>query len=163
MGRITRRIDDDTAHKLEYGYDGLDRVQTMRKLDSTNTERFKWVFTYDYDGNVTKREDFVNGSSTPTRTHEYLYDDQNRLTYEFKPGPDAAYGYDGVGNLISLTDGGGTVTYTYDSINRQATVISPGLPVRNSAVAPIDFDYDDETANGGRKVTRPLPKRYRSR
>ena len=61
MGRITRRIDDDTDHKLEYGYDGLDRVQTMRKLDSTNAERFKWVFTYDFDGNVTKREDFVNG------------------------------------------------------------------------------------------------------
>ena len=52
--------------------------------------------------------------------------------------------YDLVGNLRSLTDGGGKVEYTYDAVNQQRAVYEPGT------TRPTKFEHDKD---GLRKKT----------
>ncbi len=48
-----------------------------------------------------------------------------------------AYTYDGVGNLKSMTDATGTVSYGYNAVNRATSVVEPGG-------FTTTFAYDDD-------------------
>jgi RHS repeat-associated protein len=117
-------IVDGNGNTLTISYDGLDRV-TKRNYnesgDPTCSNPATCVkYNYDDSGNLTSRVD-------TTGTTHFTYDDLNHLTQKGLPSStDACSGhsqiiftYDGVGNLTSFCDAGGTVTYdTYDAANR---------------------------------------------
>jgi RHS repeat-associated protein len=100
--------------------------------------------TYDADGNLSKREDSADGDTT------YDYNGLGQLAYELYPsGRHNAYAYDRAGNLTDITDNDGTTIYTYDEVNRLASLLEPGES------NPITYSYDDDADHNERTVTRP--------
>ena len=79
----------------------------------------------------------------PGRKTQYVYDDLNRLVKVIKPdpasgaagaGPVTTYGYDAVGNEISVTDPlGHTTWFGYDPQNRQVVTADPTSQVTGEA------------------------------
>jgi len=96
---------------VSYSYDAVGRMTKV--IDQAGTI----VFTYDANGNVLTVADAV-GTST------YTYDAANRVaSYMDVYGNIISYGYDAVGNLITLIyPGNKVVTYTYDAGNRMVSV-----------------------------------------
>ena len=121
-------------------YDGVDRVT---RLDYHDGSRFEFV--YDANGNVTSRKDFAAPLTTTTPLHEtdYTYDLRNQTTSEsYDPGTAFnTYSYDLAGNLLTLEDSGGAVTYTYDSINRVTSITEPST----AEITIVHNDDDRET------------------
>ncbi len=101
-------------------YDALDRVTEITFAGGSEVD-----FTYDDNGNLTRRDDSVNGRS------DYTYDKLNRMTRETHPGGRAVdYTYDANGNALTITDWvGGTArtsTYRYDATDQLRDVAEPG-------------------------------------
>jgi len=124
-------------------YDAKERI--VRESDM----RFNGVMRnvdkeYDNQGNVTAVSlPYTSGS--PVLWNRYEYDDHNRLTYiDEASGRVTVYSYNGLvtkklednvpttktydvlGNLISVTDPGGTVTYNLNPDNQLSSMIAPG-------------------------------------
>ena len=130
----------DANNKLRtLTYDNLDRVTKIAYADASFV-----AFVYDKDGNLTARNDSVAGNSA------YAYDELSRVLSESLPGAVSnTYGYDPAGNLKTLTDAGGTVTYGYDAANRNTSVLHS---TQDSALA-----FTDQQATSGPKVTTTYP------
>lgn len=109
-----------------------------------------WSYAYDESGNRTEIVDAI-GNSTPTagdRTTAMSYDELNRLVgvdYSEAGTPDVTFGYDEVGNRITMTDGLGTETRSYDVLNR-LTQIQRGTD-------ELTYLYDD----AGNVIRRSYP------
>jgi RHS repeat-associated protein len=131
-------------------YDNLDR---LTKIEFTGADQVlgstePYVqYTYDRDGNQTQEDTREQGTGT-LRTRSMGYDKLNRVTSENLPGGlSNTYTYDLVGNLRSLTDGGGKVEYTYNAVNEIRAVYDPGT------AKPTKFEH---TKDGQRtKTTYP--------
>ena len=109
---LLKEITDAKNQKTTYTYDALGRVTSLTDDLSTIS------YTYDRNGNVLKVSD-ENGSI------ERKYDCMNRVTEvtDYK-GNVVKYGYDEIGNLISITyPGGEKVRYTYYRNGRLKKVI----------------------------------------
>jgi RHS repeat-associated protein len=101
-----------------------------------------FTYTHDHNGNVTQRTDTTGNTTT------YSYDRLNRLTGEAFPGGRTnGYTYDANGNLASVTDGGGTVSYTYDGADRVKTITAPAPS--GSGTETVEFFYKDTDDGGG--------------
>lgn len=99
-----------------YGYDSLNRLtsECFEKSQTANaitTESYRTGYTYDYAGNRLSME--KNGILT-----EYTYDSCNRLISEKTGEMTRNFTYDVCGNLSH----DGTMTYTYDELNRLAEI-----------------------------------------
>jgi RHS repeat-associated protein len=120
-------------------YDGMDRVIRVDYGDNTRFE-----YAYDANGNMISRKDFAAPltNTTPANVTDYTYNLRNELKLEaYDPGISfTAYTWDKAGNMISVQDAGGTVTYGYDPINRVASITQPG-PVAIS----ISHNDDERT------------------
>ncbi len=83
----------------------------------------------------------TNGSGGgTTQTTSYSYDGLDRVTQVTDPdATQTKYGYDAAGNLTTLTDAGGTVTYKYDKANEQTSVTDPGA---SKPAAAMTYDKD---------------------
>ena len=82
-------------------------------------------FTYTPTG---KRATMTDASGTT----KYTYDDQDRLIAKPTPQGTLTYTYDSAGNVASMASSntnGVSVAYTYDNLNRLATVVDNRLPV----------------------------------
>ena len=110
------------------GYDGVDRVKRVDYGDGS------WfAFSYDPNGNLASRSDSFGNTTT------YVYDRRNLRLSEDLPGTAFnGYTYDAAGNLATLTDAGGTVSYGYDNINRVTSVTQPG-----GATIMLAYNDDD--------------------
>ncbi len=88
-----------------------------------------------------------------TGTTAYAYDTQNRLTEERLPaGRVNAYSYDASGNLASITDATGTVSYSYNDLcNMGARYYQPELG-RWTQVDPSGLDANAYDYVGGNPV-----------
>ena len=124
-----------------FGYDNLDRLTTATHpltLDQTFTydpvgnrttnsalynvvnqltEDANFIYTYDLNGNLTRKTFKVSGNHT-----DYTYDAENRLIRvdEFAfgsstPGATSTYRYDGLGRRIEKVGNGITRRYVYDA------------------------------------------------
>ena len=105
-----------------YAYDALNRL-TTRTPDPTLVS--EPVVSYTYTP-TNKRATMTDGSGTTT----YTYDPLDRLTTKATPEGTLFYGYDGVGNLASISSNhanGISVSLTYDSLNRLSTVVDNRL------------------------------------
>ncbi|WFF71985.1 DNRLRE domain-containing protein [Proteiniclasticum sp. QWL-01] len=131
------------GHKTLVEYDPLDQVKAYKVYNSgTGSYETKFRYEYDASGNVGYEYDAVNNLS-----HRYFYDMSDRLVKEtvsdssslsmgFDPNGQAtqitesfgeksyntAYTYDKDGKLTKLTNAGGSMTRTYDSLGRLVTI-----------------------------------------
>jgi RHS repeat-associated protein len=131
-------------------YDVLNRL-TARIPDPSLSEP---TVTFTYTP-TNKRATMLDGSGQTT----YTYDTLDRLTTKVTPEGSLFYGYDGVGNLASISSNHGNgilVSLTYDSLNRLSTVVDNRLP---SGVNTTTYAYDPannvvtETTRNGLQTT----------
>ncbi|HZU13390.1 MAG TPA: RHS repeat-associated core domain-containing protein [Chloroflexota bacterium] len=121
-----------------YGYDPLDRLSSVTDPLSRTT-----AYGYDGAGNLTSVQDALQ------RTTTYGYDAVNELTsitYSDGTTHNVSYGYTPDGLLASMTDGTGSSSFLYDSLNRlvQAT---------DGAGQVVKYGYD--LANNLTSLTYP--------
>lgn len=138
---LTRR--DDNNHTTTWAHDAAGRVVSETGPDPDGAGSAAAPLTsygYDPNGNRVTLTD-PNGNATPTagdgRT-SYGYDRANRLTsIDYADAtPDVAFTYDRVGNRLTMADGAGTETRTYDSLDRLLSV-SRGQHTFSYAYDPV--------------------------
>ncbi len=123
-----------------YTYDALNRL-----LSRATPGESPVSFTYTPTG---KRATMQDGSGTTT----YSYDPLDRLTSKAAPAGTLSYGYDGAGNLASISSNhanGVLVSYAYDELNRLSTVTDSRLHGNQTTT----YTYDP--ANNVATVTAP--------
>jgi RHS repeat-associated protein len=126
-------LTDYNGNTTTYTYDNLNRL-----LSRTPDSRLPDVpesFTYTATG---KRATMTDASGTTI----YTYDAQDRLQTKATPQGTLSYTYDAAGNVASMTSSnanGVSVGYTYDSLNRLATVVDNRLPVAQNTTT---YSYD---------------------
>lgn len=110
LGRIIKLI-DPKGYETDYEYDVMGNL-----VKETNPLGNSWKYSYDLDGRLVKSQ-FPNGVIAT-----YYYDALNRLTKLcFQKDTDSksiSYSYDEVGNLLSIEDDVGKITYSYDINDR---------------------------------------------
>ena len=125
-GRVHTKT-DRKGQTITYTYTGSGKPATITYPNSSQT-----VYTYDQEDNLSQRQDSY-GATT------FTYDANNRVSgmtdaNSFGTG----YQYDAAGNLTKITyPGNKTVSYTYDALNRLATVTIDWLGKTAS------YSYDD--------------------
>ena len=140
-------VDDGKGQVQTFTYDALDRVTKIAFSDSKWTE-----YDYDANGNVTQRR-FGTGTTT-SETTSYVYDALNRRTQETFPGSKVHnYTYDLNSQLDTFEDSGGVIDYSYDQIDRVASIEFPSTTSPTSTRHLIDVDYDDNLRQ--RTITYP--------
>lgn len=107
VGNLTRRV-DARNHATAFEYDAANRL-----VEETNQQGTITTYAYDRAGNRTAHA--FDGETT-----QFAYDEVHRLTLQTNPGNKTeAFTYDADGNVLTQTDGEGTVTtYTYDVLGR---------------------------------------------
>ena len=101
-----------------YAYDNLDRLNTVTGSSSTSNQSFQ----YDQNGNRTQAT-FGSGSYINT-----IATNSNQLTATTGPAPAKSNTYDAAGNLIS----DGTISYTYSDRGRMVSVTNGGNTITYS-------------------------------
>jgi RHS repeat-associated protein len=136
-GRV-HTVTDGREITSTYTYDGEDRVTKVEYSDGSSVS-----FKYDADGNVIERVDAKAFGEPYTGVTYYEYDKLNRPILETTPtGKSTRYGYDYDGNLTSLEDAGGTLTYGYGPDDLLTSLTEP----ENSS-HPFKFTYDNGDDN----------------
>jgi RHS repeat-associated protein len=141
---VTRAVTDPDGNTTTYARDGL-----YRETSSTSPVGTVTTTSYDAVGNVTKVTD-RNG-----RVDNYSYDAANRLTGEVWKNTAGTtvnvvtYGYDANDNRTSAADSSGTLTATYDALNR-ATGTTDVLGLRLTyTYNALDQAYQRSDSLGG--------------
>jgi RHS repeat-associated protein len=104
------RVTDPQGNVTDYQYDGLDNAVSMSSPDTG-------ISHHEFD-NAGNRVASIDARGVRI---EYRYDALNRLTHIIYPdsSKDVSYSYDeganGKGRLTGMSDGAGTVNFTYDS------------------------------------------------
>jgi RHS repeat-associated protein len=111
----------------EYGYDA---AGDLTNLTDQNGNKTDWG--YDLYGRVTNKVDAANVSIL-----QYGYDDDNRLTSRTSVQKGTtSYGYDNVGNLTSVTySSNSALSFSYDSINEMLSM-SDGIGTTTFTYTP---------------------------
>ena len=113
-GNLTVLI-DPVGNRTTWSFDALNRE--TQKTDPLNQAT---TYAYDAIGKLTSTTDRLG------RRRDMSYDDVNRLLGETwvtagSPVNTIAYSYDEVGNMLTASDGDGTITMTYDELDRAKT------------------------------------------
>ncbi len=125
-------VTDAKGNVSTYAYDALDRVT---RVDFAPGGSYM-VNVYDNAGRLTSVEDHSGpGPADPFTTTSYTYDALNRQKTKTAAGVTFTSTYDAAGNLKSLADQNGTVTYDYSPVNLLNWV-------RDPAGAQTNFEYD---------------------
>ncbi len=128
-----KTVTDGRSNTATYNYDGEDRVTKVEYSDGSSVS-----FEYDANGNVVKRTDASGFGEPYTGVTYYEYDQLNHPTHETTPTAKTdTYTYDYDGNLASVKDAGGTVSYTYGPDDLLSTITEP----ENSS-HPFKYAYD---------------------
>jgi RHS repeat-associated protein len=124
---------DGRGNTATYTYDGEDRVTKVEYSDGSTVS-----FKYDADGSTIERVDAKSFGEPYTGATQYEYDKLNRPILETTPtAKTTTYSYDYDGNLTSLKDAGGTVSYAYGSDDLLTSLTEP-----ENAAHPFKFGYE---------------------
>ena len=147
------RVETAGGSSATYTYDNMGNLITyVSGMGKVTT------YTYDLEGNQTSR---IDGEE---RTETYVYDEAGRLTSLISAGGNVTtydydelnqliekayanangettddsvlYGYDALGNRLSMTDGIGNAEYLYDALGRATSV-------KDSAGQTVTYAYDE--------------------
>ncbi len=129
--RLTRT--DANSHVTTWVYDALNRVSTVTAPDPDGGGALTpsvTSYAFDVNGNQVSVTDAI-GNNTGTvgdGTTTSAYDRANRLTgIDYSDAtPDVTFTLDNVGNRLSMVDGSGTETRSYDNLDRLLTVTRSG-------------------------------------
>jgi RHS repeat-associated protein len=171
LGRAVRSFtsEDDGWIGVETQYDALGRaVRTSNPYRTTTLNSApvspEWTtVTYDSLNRVTKRKtpDNAEVSSNYTGNTVTVTDQSGRKrksvtdalgrtkkVYEDPEGPNAlnyltSYEYDTQDNLISVSQGGQTRTFVYDSLKRLVSATNPESCDQQGNPIPVSYQYDD--------------------
>ncbi len=161
-------------------YNVRDQITNIRQIKGTNGSFQDTVLTYDGHGRLASRKapsqskatllsytpnDDTLLTLTDARNAEttYSYNARHLLTgithtapAGVEPTPDVTFDYDGAGNRTKMTDGAGSVIYTYDTWSRlkSETRQFNGLLTRSFS---LTYDYD--LASHVTRVTDPYGSR----
>ena len=110
-------VTDANGNVTTYNYDGLGRLlSTCYAGSSSDCD----VVSYDPNGNVSTRQ--VRSGEVIS----YGYDALNRLTLKSSPSlPSVSYGYDNFDRMLTMANGSGTITNTYDALGRHLSESGP--------------------------------------
>ena len=172
---LTRR--DANGHTTSYRYDDAGRLVAETSPDPDGAgPRAPAVTSYTHDANGNRRTlTDANGNATAAAgdgTTTFAYDRANRLVsidYADQT-PDVAFTYDAAGNRLSMSDGSGTESRTYDALDRVLTVsrgqnvfsyaydASGNVTRRTHPGGVVDYAYDaldrlTSVTSGGRQTT----------
>ncbi|WP_429960276.1 DNRLRE domain-containing protein [Enterococcus sp. AZ012] len=132
---------DEKGQQKNFQYDKDNQLVVTRLANGTEVK-----YTYDDNGNITKREIVANGIA---QSHGYSYDADDKTTlYQDPLGRKISYEYDASGNEIGVNmPNGNQIKNEYDSADRQTKVLWGATPA-------YSFQYDP---NGNQtKVTDHL-------
>ena len=131
LGNLLGKV-EASGSVLNYTYDTLNRLTKITYPGSTTQ-----AYSYDADSNVLSAVD----SSASTLLHlrcEGLGDEPGPTEVVGGHSYPLLYGYDKVGNIVSITyPGGSSITITYDTLNRIETL---------GSFATIYYNDDDEVS-----------------
>jgi len=128
-------LTDYNGKTTTYAYDQLNRL--ILKTPDPSLPDAPVSFTYTP---TSKRATMTYGS--PQETVYYTYDAQDRLFTLQTPQGTLTYTYDAAGNVASVKSSNANgiwVSYTYDSLNRLATVVDNRLPAGQNTTT---YSYD---------------------
>jgi len=116
LSRLTS-VTDGKGQQSTYSYNAEDLATYTTWAGGDSVQK-----QYDNDGNVTQQNDNRNGGNG------YTYDGLGRQTQFGETGTTTASSvtYDPAGNVVTATDGTGTVSYTYDAANELTSLVEPG-------------------------------------
>jgi|GEM_PF-835263 len=143
--------DESAKYYTNYLYNKtrLQYVQMDGKQQPDTTGNNATEYQYLPNGKVqyVKYPKLNDGSELST---EYIYDKINRLDKVINwKGTQVlsqySYGYDANGNITSIDDGTGAVTYTYDKLDRLEQIIKPGV---DTTIYGYDLKGNRETISG---------------
>ncbi len=160
-GNTTQRsttLPDGTAVSSGWGYDALDRIQTMSDgtraytydangnvLSETvaNGTTMKAQFAYDGSDKVTSLEVQAGSAGATLHSYSYAYDMRDNTTAVTEDGTITTNVYDDQDQLTAVKDASGTVTYAtyaYDANhNRTATTTSAGTTTYSYDSAGVEL------------------------
>lgn len=126
LNGLVDHVRDGESNRTSYIYDGHNRlVQTRYPVtavgaNASNASDYEQL-TYDAGGRVTQRR-LRDG-----QVIGLAYDNLGRLTSRDMPGsePDATYGYNLAGRMISAAQGGTTLTFAFDGLGRPTSATGP--------------------------------------
>jgi RHS repeat-associated protein len=139
-----KTLTDSNGNVTTWEYDALNRMKSESIIvDAATLTR---LYEYDLNGNLTKTTD------RDGRVITYAYDNLNRRTAEnwldgLSTVRTISYGYDAMGNLLSVSDPDASYDYEYDNLNRQTDVTQT-----ISGLTPaVEFGHEFDAA--GRMTT----------
>jgi RHS repeat-associated protein len=109
-------IVDGNGNVTTFTYDSLGQL-----LTEADPLEHTWTYSYDVAGN---RVELIDANEATT---SYSYDELNRLVLIDYPSTDhdVVFTYDAAGHRLSMTDGLGTTSWTYDDLDRPLTTTDP--------------------------------------
>jgi RHS repeat-associated protein/uncharacterized repeat protein (TIGR01451 family) len=124
---------DAAGNTTTYGYDATGQLVQVTLPDGQ-------TITYVYNAAGDRTEVINNG--TPTN---YASNADNEITQVGS----AIYTYDANRNLHTVTDAGGTTTYTYNDLNQLVSITNSDGSVQNFQYSPLGFMVGTSTTSGG--------------
>jgi YD repeat-containing protein len=117
---LVQTLKDAENNLTTHEYDGFDRLAKTRfplptkGANASSTSDYEQLLNYDANSNVGQRR-LRDGSVI-----NFSYDNLDRVTLKDLPGsePDVSYVYDNLSRLISASQSGNALSFTYDALSR---------------------------------------------
>src|SRR3569833_2968930 len=145
--------------QVTYGYDSQGRLQSVATdLTPLNTsDNAVYTLTYAYDGTSNRISQLTQGDGTVVNFTYYPAGDPNATKIRTVATGTGASAYTQTftysANSTAVTDGNGTWTYKYDSLQRLQEIDAPA-PVTGQAGLITQIEYDQGASNGPGNVTK---------
>jgi RHS repeat-associated protein len=148
LGQLSELTDGSGNLIVSYSYDAVGRLSSEQYGNGTATD-----YTYDGDSDVTSIVNLAPGGSVQS-SYVYTYNNMGLPVTMTTAGGTFTYGYDGNGQLTSVTTPTGeTITYQYDAAGNRIAVVDNGATTQYTTndldeytqVGNTNYKYD---ANG---------------